>query len=346
MVEKQGPGLGEGDLARAMRSIGEKVGVVKTEEDKIWEAYMGEKRDWREMIALLGEGQLKPEFERRILQVLLAPETNCLGADIDWRNQLTPTQSIYAAQLLNLYIPQVERRMDEQSKEVRGKYNELILKLLPVLPEEMAEKLFTHFNLNDIGPFSNMDFASGYNPLSNLYNDRVIDEGWKRKAAARMHEIILREETGKSKPRQPYEAATERYRYILDLMLYGELPMSSEFYQEEVAFLLTNTKEPVVKSWNTGKAMDLLTEQGLRHQFIRRQVLSPLPDSDKRHFSVYNQETMEIARRILGEYSQDPELQDYLRQQVRQEQVRLDEEKKRREEVNIREESILAHMRK
>lgn len=340
-----------------------------TEEDRTWAAYMGKKRDWREFAALVANQDVQPAFHQRAIQVLLAPNITRLpfavnvdrglntytGVSNHWTESLTDEQAQYVAGLIPDYIRQArevaqeadrKNRSDYSARKAAFTYNDLIPRLLSRLPEEQAEALFEHFDINDPLTYYNMDTASGYNPLEHLLRNGV-DESWKRKAVARMHERIEREQTGEAHPRGDWEGAAGRYRSILSMMHYGdELPVSREFYQQEMKYMLgVETDKPIVDQWHTGKALDLLEGEDVRHAFARRQVLSGEPDSFDR-FKVYDGVSAQTARQIIGEFPDDAELRTYLEQQLQKYAVRAAEQREQQEQAARAEQDVFQKMRK
>lgn len=326
--------------------------VSPTEEDRVWSAFMERRRDWRELVALLKDEQLKPEYQRRILQVLFAPSVkelpfpvnmdsdNYLFLSAQWRAILSRAQAAYAAGLIETHIPQVAGRSDIDSEDALMRYNEKIRILLPILPQERAESLFAYFfwlNLN--GP------NRQYGPLESLFLDEVIEEFWKEKAAEGMHEVIQREQRSEVPPRNKWEVAAQCYGNILDRLVArrGEnLPVSREFFQREIGFMLSiDTGRPIVDFCRTREAMDLLDDGEVRHNFARRQVLT----GDEDRLRIYNEETVEIAGGILTEFPEDRELRTYLERELKEYQVRFEQPRQRGETRATKEQEILEMMR-
>ena len=327
---------------------------------------MGKRRDWRELVALAGDEQVQPVFKQRAIEVLLAPDIHRLpfpvnldtglhtytGVSNHWFENSTDAQATFIAERIPEYIQQARQTIqrdkhDYGAREALFTYNGLIHRLLRRLPPEQAERLFESFSINDPLTYWNMDTASGYNPLQNLYHDRVVDESWKRRAASQMHEVIEREQRGETQPRAEHEGAARNYGQALDMMLYGKegLPISREFYQEEIAFMLgVETGRPLVDSWHTGQVLELLDDPELRHSFARRQVLTGEPDSLDR-FKVYDDVRAATARRITGEFPEDVELKTYLEQQLQEWQVRSEQNRQQQEQAARTEQGIMARMK-
>jgi len=318
---------------------------------------MESKRDWRELVALLGDEEIKPEYQKRILQILLAPkigelpfpvntdypQSNNLSLSIDWRSTLKGDQPVQAAQLVEKYIPQVEEKTtDRESLRALYFYNIIVQRLIPLLEKEQAEKLFARFRINDIE-----NWCSSYNPLKILYYDQAVDESFKKQAAGQIHEIIQKEQKGEIKPRVEYNKSVSQYSNILSSILYSkELPVSREFYQEEIAFMLgVETGKPILESWETGKVMDILDDPQLKHKFVRRQVLTGEENLFER-FKILDKDREVTARRILNEFPEDQELRTYLEEQLEEWEIRSEQERKDEEEESRKEQLILQGMKR
>lgn len=336
-----------------------------TPEDQVWEQYMGKRRDWRELVILAGDEQVQPEFRHRAIEVLLAPDIrrlpfpvsvhtgphNYTGLSYHWAESITEEQAVFIAERIPEYIQQAGQTIqrdehDYGAVEALFNYNGMIPRLLAKLPPEQAERLFESFSIND--PLAwDTDTASGYNPLQSLYHDRNVDESWKRRAASQMHAVIEREQTGETQPRAEHEGAARNYSQALGMMLCGRdgLPVSREFYQEEIAFMLgVETGRTIVDSWHTGQVLDLLDDAELRYSFARRQVLTGEPNSFDR-FRVYDDAHAETARRIIGEFPEDTELRTYLEQQLQEWQVRAEQNRLQKEQAERIEQDIMSRMK-
>jgi hypothetical protein len=119
---------------------------------------------------------------------------------------------------------------------------------------------------------------------------------------------------GETQPRTVEERAEECYSYILGRMARAdELPVGTEFYQDEIAFMLEQeTGWPVVDPWLTAKVMGWLERPELRHSFARRQILPPEGADEYDYFCVYDQKTFAFAEEIRREFPADKELTDRL----------------------------------
>ena len=339
---------------------------TSTPEDQVWTQYMGKKRDWRELVALAGSQDVQPTFQQRAIEVLLAPDIKQLPFPVNvdtglnnytsvsnhWTENITDEQASFVAERIPGYIQQAGQviQRDEHNYGARDAlftYNGLIPRLLAKLPPEQAERLFKSFSINDPLTYWNMDTASGYNPLQSLYHDRTVDESWKRRAANQMHEVIEREQRGETQPRAEHEGAARNYGQALGTMLYNKegLPISREFYQEEIAFMLgVKTDRVIIDQWHTGQVLDLLDDAELRHRFARRQVLTGEPDDFDR-FKVYDDARAETARRIIGEFPEDADLNTYLEQQLQEWQVRSEQNAQQREQAARTEQDIMSRMK-
>lgn len=364
---EQGPGQDQGLPQRIAGALNRLRGKdTPTPEDQIWEQYMGKRRDWRELAALVTDGQVQLEYQQRAIEVLLAPDIRRLPFPVnvdtalhtythvsnDWVGNITEAQAGFIAERIPEYIQQAGQAIQRDKHDYGARdalfiYNGLIPRLLGKLLPEQAERLFENFSINDPLSYWGMETASEYNPLKGLYHDRTVDESWKRRAASQIHKVIQREQSGEATPRVEHEAAAVNYSQALGAMLYGKegLPVSREFYQEEIAFMLgVETGKPIVESWHTGQVLDLLDDAELRHIFARRQVLTGEPDSFDR-FTVYDDARARTARRIINEFPEDTDLRTYLEQQLQEWQVRSEQNAQLKEQAARTEQEIMARMK-
>ena len=333
----------------------------------VWRQFMTQRRDWRQLVTLVQDGQIQPEYQHRAIEVLLTPDVRSLEFPVNlvagvntythvadkWVENVTEVQASFIAKKIPEYIRQAGQILLKnkdyiEAREALFAYNGLIPHMLGKLPQEEAEKLFESFNINDPLSFWNMDNASGYNPLVSLYSDRTVDESWKRKAAREMHDVIEQEQKAEAHPRATYEEAVENYSHALVYILEKKdgLPISREFYQDEIAFMLgVKTGRPIVNQSYTWQVFELLDDEELRYSFIRRQVLTDEPDG-VRSFKVFSDRDAEIARKIISEFPEDRELRPYLADQLAKWEVLSGQRRKQHEhEVRIQED-ILSNMKR
>jgi hypothetical protein len=262
-------------------------------EDEVWNPYIETERDFKGLVALVVNNNAPLIVQQRAMDVLLAPDIRKLpfkvnadsmsvsnvGLDKLWIGKVTEEQASFIAKRIPQYIKQVVQAKRENKNNLFI-YNNLIPKILDKLAPGEAEKLFESFNINDPLPFYDMDKSSGYNPLGDLYFTEVR-EFWKQKAAYRIHGIIRSEQTGKTKPREEWEAAFKRYSRILEeVIISNKMPVDRDFCQREVAFMLdvADSNTPIVSKYLTGKVSNLLDNSSLRNRFLNHQTKSSHSD--------------------------------------------------------------------
>lgn len=321
------------------------------EGDKAWDSYMQASHSDRELVALLTDSRLEPRYQQRILQIFFHPNPQELPfpvniessklfslSIVNWRTTINEQQAIWAAELIETYIPQfASKKGDMRSREASEEYNEEIRMLLPLLPQPQAESLFAYFDLNGSSP--------SYGPFERLLFDEAVDEFWKRKAAVEMHERIKREKREKRQPVNRLTTAAYSYGFILTRLVFREeenLPITREFFQEEIAFMLgIGHNAPIIDLSKTGQAMALLDSPEIRHGFARHQVLTADTEEDW----VDNKEMVEVAERIRVEFPEDRELNTFLDEGLKRYQVRSRDQRQAEEERKTKEEALFEKMR-
>jgi hypothetical protein len=160
-------------------------------------------------------------------------------------------------------------------------YNQCIMVLLPLVPEEQGEKIFPLFSLNDISAYWDMEGSSGYNPFQHLLCYAPdIDERWKWEADARMRKIILDELSGRTRAREDYERALGCYGHIIQLQLWdreGKLYYPVELLASQLEFIVDHqpADKDYIEDYHVAKMLDLLSDEKyeqLRHKLARAVV--------------------------------------------------------------------------
>ena len=369
---------------RAMKNVkvfieGLRQKFFPAEEDKAWKQWVDYKdRENCDLIDLLSS-DVKDSFKRRALFLLVVPSadfnpiywTKEIGKfyhQTDFLKNLTADQLDYVTDLIIEFCSMLKpihcakpkgvveggggvtvfMSIPDKYHDALYFYNNCILQLLILLPVEKAKKVFPHFSLIDISTYSNMEDASGYNPLKNIFYIEEIDERWKREADARMCEIVLSEISGVSKPREKWEEAIRQYADIVQMMLYGEIKYSLELYASQIQFIMDNRqgKNKLIDNWQVIKLFDLLAGdqfKKLRHTIARHVLLENTGEFSK--FSIYNNGTQQTVDHILIEFGDDNELIA----KIRELEVERDRKQTKSEayqaEKKATEDEILAQMR-
>lgn len=352
-----------------------------SEDDKTWRKWVDFRmRETRDLVDLLKQ-DVRENLKARAVFLLLVPDPEwnplywvrkCdLGKfyqNTDFLKTLSPGLLKYATDLICEFCGILRPLHCERPKHVTegvpgfqvfmsipGKYhaalyfyNQCILMLLTLLPDDEASRVFEFFSIKDISTFANMDDASGYNPLEHLMFRKDIDEKWKRKADALMREIVLAEHQGKTKPREEHESAVGWYANILDLVSYHqELPYSRDLFISQLEFLISDKlagSRRSVSPWKVVSILSLLEGdkyRELRHQFSRFVLFA---NSDK--FTVWSKETEDCARLMLAEFGDtDPEIKIYLKAALEEGNQRVQENMRQAKAAKDNEESLLASMR-
>lgn len=340
----------------------EKIQQQEINKDAVWNEYMSDRRDWKEVGKLIGDKRINQDFQEKAIEILLAPDIKKLPFTVnlqfnnyssqtnEWIGKITNEQADFIAQKIPLYIEQIKQKdIDSNISNNRplSNYNNLIPGLLSKLSDEKAEKLFEFFSIYDQSEPIYGETITGYRPLKYLLKNSDVDEKWKVKAVKQIHTIIINEENNENKPKKEYERVIGNYADILNMMVFKtyELPVSKQFYQREIEFMLQVTDEAFIESWNFDKVLRILANnKELQHRFARQHVLTN-SDSPK-HFSVYDDNDFKIAKEIIKEFPQDIEMKSYLEDKIQKYQIRLKENIEKQEKTKIKEDSLLSKMRR
>lgn len=329
-------------------------------EEEIWERYMSRPRSQTDILSLLTDNKVKPGFRDRALHVFFDPinqpsvrvkMSNSPGVNPDWREILTEDQAIKAAQIVG------EQLQGQNRENHAGSYSSLAITLLPKLPPQQAEELFSHYVLKDPNSYNGV-YIQGpsynrYDAIDYLYCDPAIDERFKIRAARVIREDIEKQQKGEVKPPTEREwDAFECYAAILyHLSSYESLPVTTAFYDQEIDFLLKGDQERhIVPSFGIARMMRLITNSDLRHEFARRHILT----AEERNkgflrgsrFRVYANKDAEFAREIIEEFPDDEDLTSYLTSQLAIYDQTLQEEAEKRQMIEQDDEAIMASIRR
>lgn len=325
-----------------------------TGDDKIWQQWVDYKsREASDLSGLLAS-DVRDSFKRRAIFLLLVP-----SADLNlihWKEEvgkfyqglgflktLTPDLLGYATDLIvEFYTMLKPMHCDRPEHYAHGGggiticmsvyskyhdalyfYNNCILLLLNLLPEDRCEQIFPLYSLLDISTYSGMDDSSGYNFFQNLLYSKV-DERWKRQADATMRKIIRDELEGKAKPREEWEDALRCYASAIEFQLYGEkVSYGIDLLADQIQFLVSKEHygHGLINPWKIPRIYELLSADIYRE--IRYRVARFVIFGNLMEFAVWSEEDLQIAEIILDEFGQDDQ---ELAQQI---QLAVDEGKKR-----------------
>lgn len=320
------------------------LGKLSAEKEQAWATYMGRRRSYDDLISLVTDSSIQPQFQQRAMKILLTPDLssipfptntentrNFIYTNKSWINKVTEKQAEFIAERIPEYIKEAERKLDSKDSNYYAKsnldtYYRLILQLMKKLSPEKASELFKNFDVTNLVKWT-LDENASSNPLKELYEDKAIDEVSKRKVADQMHEVIQKAKTMKT---------AINYCHLLGQISsqVGEKsPISRKFFQEEIAFVLgINTDTPVVWGFRTYDVLNLLDDEKLKHNFVRRQVLSK-GDGFFDPLRVNDEKSAKMAEQILIDFPDDSDLKRSLGRQLINYPIRL---KEREEELKKR----------
>lgn len=353
-------------------------------EDALWKEWVdvvsrGERSD---IVSLLGS-DVRDSFKRRALFLFVVPsrEFNPLY----WRGNirlyswgeeflrvlhvLSSELLSYCAEVVRHFCLELRRGFCDRSKliteefpsvtilynvsdkwhDVLRAYNDLILELLALLPQEEGEKLFPFYSLRDISVFSSMEDASGYFPFERLLRSTGIAEHWKIRADSVMREIIRREVDGELQPREEWENALHCYSGIVNRFVWDETsPYPVGLFEDQMRFLAERhtAEQPLIEGWKLPKLLVALSgsDKELRHKIVRMLVIERKKDGWGR-FSVNGKDDAEAVCQMIQEFNDDDELVAQLRSLIEEFNAELAEDERERVEEKNRKDAILAKMR-
>lgn len=330
-----------------------------TREDRAWTDYLRESpRSDRDFISLLSDPDIEPVFKQRALQVLFSPDLRDLPFSVPGPNSENFLYNAHfnlkglpdgyvsdAGRVVLGYLKDSKAKAKAKAGEASGPdgfrftniwadYNNLVVELLERTEGEDAEALFAEFSVTD--PASNY---IALRPLEHLLYSQV-DEQWKKRALGKVHDMI-REEQKDDNP--DHHEVTSAYSTVLERMVdMSQLYISREIFQEEIEFLLRETKAAPVEGRYTFKALSLLKGDETRHEFVRRQALD---NESGDRYRTYGEYDIPVAKALLEEFSDDPELAKYLQDQIKEAElvgIRMERERVEREK---REKRVLDALR-
>jgi len=336
--------------------------LFPSEEDQIWQQWVDhKKREWRDLIALLNQ-EAKDSFKARALYLLFVPDIKMFP--FYWSGDTNvfpwsrfPDKSFLQGlsfELLDFVTDLVIKfheysKTDEKYEDAWYCYQNYLLELLVLLPEEKAQRVFDQYELRDLYTWQSMDDASGYNPFERLLGNEKINLSWKVLADQKMQEIIKAETEGQHIPRTKWENAFDWYATVWGLNLYSEKFRSDiDFWAQQLEFILaytgSQTENVFPRHYNVYKIFQILADDKyLKLRF--KLALHVVFNSDK-EFKVYSQDTLRSAQIMLEQFAErDAELKVKLERAIEIGQSKLAAEAKAARSEKTNEESILAQMR-
>lgn len=288
--------------------------------DAIWNLYNETPRGWRDLIELVKDPDVDMVFTDRALSILLSPDIRSLpfqfnqsnhfnytdylwlvDRDVNWRELFGKKDGDVSAtaHLIDGFLTKLEQE-DETvgwrgTRQQRERYVEIIFQILPKISEEETETLFKHLK--------SKDFIEPHHtpvPLLKLFRDKEISESWKRQAAEIVHDEI---NTKLSDLELRKEGEMLYISYTWDVLretvrLEGELPISRDFFQEEVLFLLDqDVNRPLFDFQTLKKVSGIIEDPDMRRQIITQTIL----ETEDR--SIRTVDDVKLMKRFLEEFS-------------------------------------------
>lgn len=351
-----------------------------TKEDKIWKQWVDfQNREENDLIGLL-TADVKEGFKRRALFLLLVPSSDFNS--IYWKNEvgkfykgsefllsLSPSLLSYVTELVFEFCSilgpihcdrpkntvsggggiRIFMQVPDKFHDALNFYNSCILTLLPLLPVEQGEKIFSAFRLLDVSSYSNMEDESGYNPFSWLLSAKDIDEKWKKMADIEMREIIQKELSGKSKPREEWEGALGCYASVIQSQIFSGPNYSVDMFAGQMEFIVDNcqSRRQPINDWHVAKIFNILAAdvyKDLRYKIAKSVVFER--QGNHSEFAVYNEATLQAANQMIKEFGDsDSNLADKLTQLIIISQEKQTDNAAERSRKQQAEENLLSQMK-
>lgn len=286
-----------------------------------------------------------PEVGERILEILLTPDFKKLPPSIrpktprDARNYLGENAitrlrgtlrgkealAVKAADLVTGHLKGL-RGDGYRATSDRYDYQQVILALLPILPPDKADELFSRFDFNTRATWDH--YGEGFHSpylLRRALGDPNIADKYKRKVADDVHKVIEKKgflglggdvEGRAQSYAQELEELTEQNTMWRDSKQERSI-ISEAFLTGEITYLMgIDTGEQLFHSWTaTSEAIRLLGSTEIGHSFLRRQFL-PLNGDTRLADSL--EEARKAYDLIVLYFPQDEELRDRIRDEFKQ----------------------------
>ena len=223
-------------------------------DDEAWLAWVDVKRrEIRDLNALV-DGDFRDSIKARAMLVLMMPGLRylpiywnrkggrkeglsylrCAKFDVDKLS--SRLQEFLVAMVLAFDTPEL-KKYTEGYGDHAVRYNRLRASLSS-LPG--GDVLFDGYRIKDAEVYWNMEDCSGYNPYRSLFFLQGVSEDKKRLADSWMCEIVLSEVSGETTPRADHENALHWYIETMTVsMLYGEPSYSTDFFADQLTFVLS-----------------------------------------------------------------------------------------------------------
>lgn len=340
--------------------------VYPSEEDRLWNAWLDidKIREPCDDLQSILTSDVRKEFKARALIVLLAPDLRVLPFrwdDVDnsiCRNYLNlcwlkvkafpPELMSFAGELVCQNIDYAHSQKDRNVRRALFEYNKLILQFLAVIPEddELANQLFSRYQINDPVSFWNIDEASGYNPLCTIFCAEDVPTKWKVLADKQMRDRIVAEVEGCAQPREDWEVALRCYTDHIQMSNYdGREGYSRGLLASQIRFItelsgIEGYSQELFNSRQLGHIMEAIPGDAIRetrHKLARLVVLRETEEHSR--FSVFDPKSRRVADLMLREFGAEDQdlfikLNAMIAEANRREVENSDTQLKQREKIN------------
>lgn len=337
------------DLVKTLSALDK---PLASRDEVIWKRWVDfQDRDWDDLIRLLSS-DVKDEFKKRAIFLLLVPAkgfSHTYWLNYGWKfyhgfgflRTLSQELLVFASGLMAEFFMASKSMKDKDiAKHMLTKgalqdalvfYNNSMLILLKLLPDDQAERVFPLYSLQSVSKFINHGGTHSFRPFIELMSSE-IGEKWKRAADAEMRNVVQ----GGTE-----ELALQDYVSVVQIRSENYSKYSLELLEDQVKFLLSRYPERI-KVWTGGDSLFYFLGGEAEKELRRRVAKLALLGQPRKMISG---EPLKIASRVLKEFESDQELADELRILIRESEEELAERVAGEIEKANDEKKILAQMR-
>ncbi|MFA5831024.1 MAG: hypothetical protein WC878_04315 [Candidatus Paceibacterota bacterium] len=336
------------------------------QQNEVWSRWLDSYSGSRDLDNLL-TSDAGDAYKARAIAILLAPSDNHVPFECREKNYLTYDDvskilvtigennklKEFLHRLIELNLETVAKLNDNyRSKKVKSIYNRYIVNVLESLGDTdlvASRRLFSLFKYSAHDTDCDGEKQTEYfGPLAVLLSSRApemfkfISDTEARKSLVNNEGNDVREDWGRS---------YREYRENIRQYLYDEtLPFSAELFSEQIKFLIENQPKHIRRTglgwfwmskdlFHTVRFLDGETYATVRREFVEHMLFHNGKEDDLSYFHIYSKEDYEVAEYLLGLFTDDAHIADFLRLQMKS---YLERSVKEREEAKVLEAEKLA----
>lgn len=171
------------------------------------------------------------------------------------------------------WLETIDGATDESVPGTYQHYQAAIRELLPLVDEEVADRLFEHYPLKSAEPSNEHYRPEGYSPLINFLCEKEIPSKYRTKILKQWFDIAEQEEQGTLEPRTEQERAI-KVMASLDLTTIFYRNLDKATVTKIIRFLEENSppRIPYRKPYEIASIADRIASTNVRFQFAIRHV--------------------------------------------------------------------------